>query len=1025
MFAKANNFAVAVVGMGCHYPGSNNLKQLWENILARRREFRQFPDVRLPVSQYHDPDRKTPDKTYGSRAAVIDGFDFDWANRRVPKRAYESSDIVHWLALEVALQAIENAGYTRENVPTERTGVILGNTLTGEQSRSQYMRLRWPFVRKSLEAAATAKGMSAKNTEVLVATMEKYYKSVFAPITEDTLAGNLANTVAGRVCNFFNFDGGGYVVDGACSSSLIAVATACTQLATQELDIALAGGVDISLDTFELIGFAKAGALTEGDMNVYDRKASGFIPGEGCGFVVLKRLEDARAAGDYVYAVIQGWGISSDGKGGITAPSKTGQAKALRRAYNKAPYTSHDLDFIEGHGTGTPVGDRTELEGIALAIAEDGEIAPRSVGVTSFKSLVGHTKAAAGIGGFIKAVMAVNQRVIPPTCGCKELNAVFETTVKSVYPVISGEVRQPTDILRAGVSAMGFGGINSHITLESGDPPAPHLKPSLTEQALLVSHQDTELFVLSAKSITDLIARTQMIRETAHGMSMAEMVDLAVQLTESIDSAQPIRAALIVDTPMALWERLQQLEQMLQDMPPSAGEIRVSPQKDIWIGNNIQNCRVAFLFPGQGSQKLNMARTLVERHTWAKQFLEQADNWLKEAGCEPISQYIYHPLEKAADAEQLKTWSEDLTKAEITSPAICFVSLLWQKYLEYLGIKPVAVGGHSLGELTAFCAAGAYDEKTLICLAAMRGKAMSATQDQSGAMASLNCDYQTAEQLLTGVSGYVAIANINSPTQTVISGESASVLEVVQKAQSRNIQTRQLPVSNAFHSRMMSSAAAFLQEKAQIPQRLSVTSIPLFLSGDGKKATEGLELKQHFAHQMLSQVNFISLVKAMESECDLMIEVGPGKVLAGLVEATTSDPNLICLPLESKPGHDRDFNTVLGSFFVRGGEINWQVVYGNRLVRPFVSASQRIFIENQCERPFQVSDPEISAIASLEHGLAETVNHTHSIHQFADSETELVDALTEYFSERSLFLAELIRADIESLPLLSTITQDH
>ncbi len=1025
MLDKANIPAIAVVGMGCYYPGANNLKQLWENILARRREFRQFPDIRLPVSEYYDPERKTPDKTYGSLAAVIDGFKFDWANQRVPKRAFESSDIVHWLALGVAIQALENAGYTRKNVPTERTGVILGNTLTGEQSRSQYMRLRWPFVRKALWAAANAKGIHAKNTEVLVETMEKYYKSVFAAITEDTLAGNLANTVAGRICNFFNFDGGGYVVDGACSSSLISVATACSQLAAHELDIVLAGGVDISLDTFELIGFAKAGALTESDMNVYDRKASGFIPGEGCGFVVLKRLEDARTAGDYVYAVIHGWGISSDGKGGITAPSKVGQSKALRRAYDKAYYSIHDLDFIEGHGTGTPVGDRTELEGIDLAIAGDGEITPRSIGVTSFKSLVGHTKAAAGIGGFIKAVMAVNQRIIPPTAGCKELNPVFETTVKSIYPILSGEVRQPTDVLRAGVSAMGFGGINSHITLESGDAPAPQLKPSLKEQALLVSNQDTELFVLSAKSITDLMNRIQTVKETAQGISMAEMVDLAVQLTEDIDSSQPVRAALIADTPMALLKRLQQLEQMLNDMPPSVKEVRMSPERDIWVGNNLKGCRVAFLFPGQGSQKLNMARIIVERYSWAKEFLEQVDTWLEETGCEPISKYIYRPLECAADKEQIQAWSEYLTKADIASPAICFVSLLWQKYLGYLGIKPVAVGGHSLGELTAFCAANAYDEKTLICLAAMRGKAMSASGDHVGAMASLGCDDQTAKQLLVGVSGYVVIANINSPTQTVISGESESVAEVIQKAQSANIQLRQLPVANAFHSQMMSSAAAFLQEQAQIPQMLTATSIPLFLSGNGKRATEGLELRQHFANQMLSQVNFISLVKAMESECDLMVEVGPGKVLAGLVEATTVSPNLICLPLESKPGRDRDLNTVLGSFFVRGGEINWQVVYGNRLIHPFVKASQRIFIENQCERPFEVSDAEISAIAPIGNGFVENGTQTYSLHQVADSDEELVGALTEYFSERGSFLAELIRADLESLPLLSTITQDH
>jgi len=378
---------IAVVGMGCHYPGANQLSELWENILARRCQFRQFPDQRLPLSEYYDPDPATPDKTYGTRGA----------------------------------------------------GVILGNSLTGEHTRSNVMRLRWPYVRRALRAAAEVKGLSGTIVEELLETMEKFYKSVFPPITEDTLAGGLSNTIAGRICNFFNFDGGGYTVDGACSSSLIAVVTAANALSNGDLDMALAGGIDISLDTFELIGFAKTGALTAQDMRVYDRRASGFIPGEGAGFVVLKRLADAQANGDYIYALLDGWALSSDGKGGITAPSKVGQSKALLRAYEKAGYSPQSLHFIEGHGTGTPVGDRAEIEGVALAMNASKPAPPRSCGMTSFKSLVGHTKAAAGIGGFIKAVMAVNQRIVPPTVNCQEPNPVFEESAQCLYPVQLGE----------------------------------------------------------------------------------------------------------------------------------------------------------------------------------------------------------------------------------------------------------------------------------------------------------------------------------------------------------------------------------------------------------------------------------------------------------------------------------------------------------------------------------------------------------------------------------------------------------
>lgn len=967
-YSWANETAkIAIIGMGCYYPGANDLQKLWENILARRQQFRETPDARLPLVDYYDLDRKTPDKTYGNQMAVIDGFRFNWAKRRIPKKAFETTDITHWLALEVAIKAFEDAGYTRENIPTDKTGVVLGNTLTGEQSRSLSMRMRWPFVRRSLRESARIKGLLPESLGVLEELMEKLYKSVFPNINEDSLAGNLSNTIAGRICNFFNLDGGGYTVDGACSSSLIAVITACTHLANQQWDIALAGGVDISLDPFELVGFAKAEALTANEMRVYDRQASGFIPGEGSGFVVLKRLEEARAAGDYIYGIIEGWGISSDGKGGLTAPSQIGQAKALRRAYEQASYSSHALDFIEGHGTGTPLGDRTELEGIALALAADGEIAPRSVGVTSFKSIVGHTKAAAGIGGLIKAVMGVNQRVIPPTAGCRELNPVFETTAQAIYPVISGAVRPTSDILRAGVSAMGFGGINAHVTLTSGDPPSVYLKSSLNERALLVSQQETELFVLNAGSIEALIEQIEELYPIAQKMSLAEMADLAVHLTQQLQPSQPIRAAVIAETPKRLGEQLQKLQQILKEQPPSPGEVRTSVPKDLWLGNRVKRNRVAFLFPGQGSQALNMARTLVERHSWAQEFLDQADRWLQDQQLDPISPYIYHDLERAKDQQQIQQWVKALTAAPIASASICLTSLLWQRYLARLGINPVAVGGHSLGELTAFQAAGAYDEKTLLCFAAIRGKATSTSGQPPGTMASLGCDRLTAESLLEGIPSYVVVANINSPSQTVISGELEGITEAISRAERKNILTRQLPVSNAFHSRLMLPSAKVLRDSALIPQQLVSPSVSLFSSVNGQQLQARLELRNHFADQIVAQVDFISMVKAMTSSSDLMIEVGPGKILSDLVKANTTANEPFCLPLESKAGRDRDLNTVLGSYFVLGGDVHWQEVYENRLIRPFVAPQEQVFIQNLCERPFQVSEEEISAIADNQH----------------------------------------------------------
>lgn len=1024
---------IAVIGMGCHYPGASEIRKLWENILAKRRQFRQLPDRRLPLSEYYDPDPQASDKTYGSRVAVIDGFEFDWVSKRIPKTTVESTDIVQWLALEVALKALQDSGYTRESVANERAGVILGNTLTGEQTRSSTMRLRWPYVRRALRAAAKVKGLAPQVVEELVETMETFYKSAFSPITEDSLAGGLSNTIAGRICNFLDFHGGGYTVDGACSSSLIAVATAATALANGDLDLALAGGVDVSLDTFELIGFAKTGALTRQDMTVYDRKASGFLPGEGCGFVVLKRLEDARADGDYVYAVLQGWGISSDGKGGITAPSASGQAKALRRAYERAGYSPHNLDFIEGHGTGTSVGDRVELEGIALAINSNGELKPRSVGVTSFKSLVGHTKAAAGIGGFIKAVIAVNQRVLPPTAACKDPNPVFEGFAQSLYPILAGEVRNQTETLRAGISAMGFGGINCHATIESGDAPASHLKPSIEERVLLVSNQETELFVLSATSVSELGKHARAVIDMAAGTCIAELVDLAAKLSGEMES-QPVRAAIVASTPEELVERLQRLVEMLDDTPLPKGQVTISPQKDIWIGNTVKRSRVGFLFPGQGSQKLNMARTLVERYSWARELLNQADRWLRELGVEPISEFIYRPLDRAVSKEQVQEWSNLLASTKVAQPAICFVSLLWKQYLERLGINPVAVGGHSLGELMAFQAAGAFDEKMLLCLAAIRGQAMSTNTDVAGTMASLSCSQETAEKLLQQIEGYVVVANINSPQQTVISGEKSSVEEAIALAAARNIQTRQLAVSNAFHSQMVATAAERLRAEAMIPEELLETSTQLFSSVNGRLVEPGINLREHFTNQVMARVDFVSLVKAIASECDLLVEVGSGKVLSDLANAIIATSGFSCLPLESKPECDQDLNTFLGSFFVHGGAVNWEALYENRLVRPFVPASQRIFIENPCERPFVVPTAEVYPDVAISLDSFEMKQTTNSGNEsdkqscqantmLAPTNEALLEILSNYFVRRGSFLAELMRADLETLPFPLTPTQ--
>ncbi len=1014
MAPKAHFVPVAVVGIACFYPGAPDAARLWENILARRRQFRRIPDARMPLSDYFHRDPSKPDMTYGKKAAVIDGFQFDWAGRRVPFSTYETTDISHWLALETALSAIADAGFDRDSIPGERTGVIVGNSLTGEQTRANTMRLRWPFVRRAFRSAALSTDLPPERVSQIEAKLETFYKSVFPEVNEDTLAGCLSNTIAGRICNFLNLLGGGYTVDGACSSSLLAISTGASGLAHGDLDLALAGGVDISLDPFELVGFSKTGALTAKDMTVYDRGGSGFIPGEGCGFVVLKRLEDARRDGNYIYAVIRGWGISSDGRGaGITAPSAQGQAKALQTAYARGETDMARLAFLEGHGTGTTVGDRVELEGIAMAMGPlasqiDGPL--RSCAVTSLKSILGHCKAAAGVGGFLKSVMAVNQRVVPPTAACRDPHPVFDTKACRLYPAKFGEVLRPEDTVTAGVSAMGFGGINCHVVLESGDAPCERIRPSISEKQLMVSNQESELFLISADSADSLKSKLQDLATVAGDISIAEMADLASKLAAEAEIDAPVRCALIARDPEDLTERLEKAMQMAAENYPEQSKFVYDPARKIWIADRVDRKRVGVLYPGQGSQKINMARVLAERFVWAEDIVEKADAAATEEVDGPVSPMIFLPSHRALSPETTDGWEKKLSLTQYSQPAICMASVLWDRFFADLGLIPSAVGGHSLGELTAFHRAGALDEGELFRLAALRGRAMASQGLESGAMVSLRCSVPDAEKVVDEIDGYLVIANINAPQQTVISGETTAIQEAVKAAARRGIQARRLPVSNAFHSRLASGAARILETTPFLNRSAESFSTKLFSSSTGKQVPPGTPLNEHFSRQVMAKVDFVSMVEAMAEECDIFLEIGPGRVLTGLVNHILEDREILCFPVESAAFQDEDLNRAAAALFIHGVELRWEKLYDGRLVREFVPPSERIFVENQCERPFKTDRQMQTATTSSD------ADDPGAIGLLDRHLFDLIDIpqedLLEYLKNRGPFLSRVIQADL-------------
>ena len=863
---------IAIIGIGCYYPGASNVRELWENIVSRRVQFRRMLDQRLPLSEYYNEDPKFPDTTYLTKAAFLENFQFDWAKLRIPKKTVESTDIAHWLALDIALKTFEDAGYKLSEIPLQNTGVIVGNTLTGEQTRSQTLRLRWPFVQKALNATLGHRGMSLEDRSSIALEMEQIYKSAFYPVTEDSLAGGLANTIAGRICNYLNLKGGGYIVDGACSSSLLAVATAADALKMGNMDLALAGGVDISLDPFELVGFAKAGALAKDQMRVYDQRAAGFLPGEGCGFVLLKRLNDAIRDKNYVYATIKGWGISSDGKGGIMEPSSSGQSFAIGRAYKDLPYKISDVDFVEGHGTGTTKGDKVELEGISTAIENSLDKVKKdkhSCGVTSFKSIVGHTKAAAGVGGLIKAVLAVNQRVLPPTASCTEPNEVFQDKAKYLYPIIQGGMLDSNKVARAGISSAGFGGINCHITIESKDKPKESLRSKIDERALFVSQQQTEVFVFSSRTTLHLKKIIQRFKEDLRNISIAEMADLAALLNKKASKRLPIRMAIVADSPEHLYEALILVEQEISIVQLKEGQIHKivtkTPNTYIVLSNAAKKCRIGFLYPGQGSQRLNMARVLVERFTWARDLLSISKI--------PLYDHMYKATDKFITKEDQQEFDKQLTDTRITQPAIILSSLIWSEFLSKLGVEPECVAGHSLGELIAFYKAGAFNKEALIKFAELRGSLMAQKGSGNAGMASLLCSRQKAESLIGKISGNIIIANINSPSQIVISGGNKEIGKALELAGKESISARRLNVSNAFHSSFMKDASNKIKASKVLPGTYSPNSVGVYSGMVGKLLDKKVELREYFSKQVISPVNFVGVIEEISKVSDVLIEV--------------------------------------------------------------------------------------------------------------------------------------------------------
>ncbi|WP_404337998.1 SDR family NAD(P)-dependent oxidoreductase [Sphingomonas sp. MMS12-HWE2-04] len=818
---------VVLAGYACRYPDATTPAELFANALGKRQSFRSIPESRLDLSDYRAAVIGEADSITPILAGLLTDWHFDPQKFRIPKDTFASTDLVHWLALEVADAAVAACGGI-ENFSRDRTGVIVANTLTGEFSRTSQLRLRWPWLDRQLARVLEDLELDAGTRQSVRGAFRDRVYSAFPTPDEESLAGGLANTVAGRITNYFDLHAGAWSVDAACASSLVAIANAAEHIASGRADAMIVVGVDLSLDPFELVGFSRAGALTSRRMRVFDKRADGFWPGEGAGAVVLGSRRWAEASNLEARIELAGWGLSSDGRGGLTRPEVSGQLRALREAYDRFGLDPSDLCFVEAHGTGTAVGDPTEIRALAQLLETD--TVGRRVAVGSIKGNIGHTKAAAGLAGLIKAAEGLREGIVPPHAGCNDPHPVFaETGHRLAVAAQSEELRVGASARLAGVSSFGFGGVNVHAVLR-----APS-RPSSSVPAHMPWSED-ELFVFAQEDEGQLREALLELQVRAQSASVAELRDLAAHYARSLAPGR-IRLAFVAGRPDELCRKIDQALLAL-DGKDIAG---------IFLGRPAAAPRIGLLFPGQG------APCRITAGAWGERF-----------GIQPHSSAPRGDPGHTSNAQ----------------PLIVGAALAGLELLRLVGVKAKVALGHSLGELPALHWAGAFDDRGILEIAAVRGAAMG--EQPGGAMLLLSCGAGAAVSLIEGSDAEVAC--LNGAMETVVSGPHAAIETVAKRAATLGISTQGLNVSHAFHSQMMKAAGeplrAAILAAAPSPVKGKVIST---VTGDA--IAPAADLAGQLVDQLVWPVRFTEAANGFARECDFAIEVGPGASMSRLIQA--------------------------------------------------------------------------------------------------------------------------------------------
>ncbi|WP_314176655.1 SDR family NAD(P)-dependent oxidoreductase [Streptomyces winkii] len=910
---RAEPLRVAIVGMAGMFPGAEDLSAFWANVLAGKDCVTEVPEERWDPELYYAPDgegERTPSRWGG----FLPEIPFDPLSFGIPPASLASIEPVQLLALEAARRALADAGCEGRPVDHSRTSVVFGAEAGSDLSNASALRTVLPsYVGGDLPEALDEQ---------------------LPRLTEDSFPGMLANVIAGRIANRLNLGGANYTVDAACASSLTAVDVACKELVTGTSDLVLCGGADLHNGINDYLLFSSVHALSPtGRSSTFDDAADGIALGEGVGCVVLKRLADAERDGDRVYAVIDGVGSASDGRAlGLTAPRPEGQRAALTRAYRNAGVSPAQIGLIEAHGTGTVVGDRTELTTLTEVFTEAGA-APGSCAIGSVKSQIGHTKCAAGLAGLIKTTLALYHGVKPPTLHIEQPNAAWD---QERSPFFFHSAARPWAAEAAervaGVSAFGFGGTNFHAVLRAYDQaPSVHSSDEWPVELFTFRGRDEASAQRAVHRLIEQLEQSEQAPQARPGAGPSgrggpwRLRDYALGAARKSDSAavrgEPVRIAVLAWSVGELAELLRRAADGVHD--PAAGIFTAGGGAG---STSATDGGIAFLFPGQGSQRPGMLADLFVAFPELQRYLHLGRRW---------ADALYPPTayDKATADAQLAR----ITDTAVAQPALGIVELAAADLLSSLGVRPDMAAGHSYGELVALGVAGALSPQDVLTASAARAEAILAQipdEGDAGAMAAVTAVPEKVDEVLAlaGLDGEVVTANRNSPTQTVISGPTGAVTKAVGHLKDAGFSAKPLQVACAFHSPLVAGAGP---EFARTLKSMYVHApgLPVWANSTAEPYdTVPHAVRAGLAEQIGSPVRFAEQIESMYAAgARVFTEVGPGKVLTRLVSAILGDrPHSTVTFEDARRGGLYGFLAGVAQLAVAGADVRTGKLYQGR-----------------------------------------------------------------------------------------------